>query len=282
MSTGDPQQYASWLKQIRKRELSAALGVVRGKQFNSVLELGCGDGYQSEELRMRFGRVVSSDYRVSALDREEGHELVFVACDAEQLPFKDESFDLIFTSNLLEHLEDVGQALTEMKRTLRREGVMIHTVPNITWKLLQLLLHYPFVFSLALAKCIKRHHRGNSELHRAKYKRADSNVKRTGAVGGGWGRKWKSRLFPSIHGVSQTHIEEMYRFSNYYWTKVFKANGLSIRPCPVRMPLYSAYGFGLESLRKIGERIGLSSAYCFLVSQTIDSRDASCIKEMDK
>ena len=44
--------------------------------------------------------------------------------DIYELPFDDESFDAVFSNNLLEHLSDHPRAINEMKRVLKKSGVI--------------------------------------------------------------------------------------------------------------------------------------------------------------
>ena len=48
----------------------------------------------------------------------------------ESLPFPDESFDIVYSSNVLEHTEDPAQVLKESIRVLRRGGVLHMEMPN--------------------------------------------------------------------------------------------------------------------------------------------------------
>ena len=43
-------------------------------------------------------------------------------------------FDLIFSSNMLEHVHNVDKCLQECHRVLKRDGIMLHTMPGCWWK----------------------------------------------------------------------------------------------------------------------------------------------------
>ena len=49
--------------------------------------------------------------------------------------FIDGTFDLIFSSNLLEHIPDLNRCLEECRRVLKDDGLMLHTMPSRWWKL---------------------------------------------------------------------------------------------------------------------------------------------------
>ena len=53
-----------------------------------------------------------------------------INCPGESLPFDDESFDLVYSSNVLEHTENPEQVLSESLRVLRRGGILQMEMPN--------------------------------------------------------------------------------------------------------------------------------------------------------
>lgn len=54
----------------------------------------------------------------------------FIATDTEKLPFKDESFDLIFSKDTLEHIPNYLSALDEIERCLKKGGMLILNIPT--------------------------------------------------------------------------------------------------------------------------------------------------------
>jgi ubiquinone/menaquinone biosynthesis C-methylase UbiE len=57
-------------------------------------------------------------------------DLSFVKGDAQNLPFADNSFDVVTCQTVLIHLKDPKQALLEMKRVVKKEGIVICAEPN--------------------------------------------------------------------------------------------------------------------------------------------------------
>src|SRR5439155_807663 len=53
-----------------------------------------------------------------------------VRADAESLPFRDESFDAVVATEVLEHLDEPGRMLSEARRVLRPGGQFFMTTPN--------------------------------------------------------------------------------------------------------------------------------------------------------
>jgi len=91
------------------------------------LDLGCGTGYFSRVLANRFpdGEGVALDIAEGMLRhaRPQGGAGNFIAGDAECLPLRDASVDLIFSSLALQWCEDFPAVLGEAKRVLRPGGV---------------------------------------------------------------------------------------------------------------------------------------------------------------
>lgn len=251
-----------WFHHVRGRELRLVLGrlkrlVPQGK----LLDVGCGDGFQTQELARTYWSV-GTDYRMEGFDRALPGRASFVCCDCERLPFPDASFDVVYTSNVLEHLEDVRRSLKEMLRVLRPGGVMVHSVPNVTWKVVQILFWYPYVIS----ELVRTRGRVFSRVYAGK-KRADSkvvfdsNVKREKLSG------WKAvlrRLLPPVHGSAKSQFGELMQFRERAWRDLFRDSGFVILD-EVKLPFYSAYSFGFERTRKALESMGFSSSRAFLL-----------------
>lgn len=91
------------------------------------LDLGCGTGYFSRVLATRFpaGTGAALDIAEGMLRhaRPQGGASAFVAGDAECLPVRDASFDLIFSSLALQWCDDFAAVLGEAERVLRPGGV---------------------------------------------------------------------------------------------------------------------------------------------------------------
>jgi len=107
-----------------------------------VLDLGCGKGDWAYLLRSEkrgdrgiiVGVDISDDY-LNFLRKYSPYNLV-IKCDlSKSLPFKDKSVDIVFSSELIEHLEK-QQSLVLLKEMERvGKGKIILTLPNGRWEL---------------------------------------------------------------------------------------------------------------------------------------------------
>jgi len=91
-----------------------------------ILDLGCGTGYFSEQLALRGAIVTCADLSEGMLQQAEIRCGALVKeyrqADAEQLPFEDAEFDIVFTSLALQWCEDLAYPLREMKRVTKVGG----------------------------------------------------------------------------------------------------------------------------------------------------------------
>jgi ubiquinone/menaquinone biosynthesis C-methylase UbiE len=92
----------------------AALARVSGP-VEDALDLGTGTGAGARAIRERFAAadVVGADLAVEMLveARKRSPEITFVEADASDLPFDDESFDLVAHSNMIPFLDEVARVL---------------------------------------------------------------------------------------------------------------------------------------------------------------------------
>src|SRR3972149_4010751 len=58
----------------------------------------------------------------------------FLVASASKLPFKDESFDIVLCTEVIEHVDDQSQAIEEMFRVIKEGGILVITSPNRFFK----------------------------------------------------------------------------------------------------------------------------------------------------
>ena len=108
-----------WLLEI------AALGKLR--EGSKVLDIGCGTGRFAlpfaQELKLH---VVAADASAKMLARgrqkDKKGQIEWRQEDAQQLSFSDESFDCVFMSHLLHHVDDKQVVMNESFRVLKKGG----------------------------------------------------------------------------------------------------------------------------------------------------------------
>lgn len=103
------------------------------ESYHKILDIGCAQGNYSLAIG-NFSEVVGVDIRLEfikyALMKKEMERTEFVRSDAENLCFKDSSFDLILALEIIEHIPDPQKLMSEIKRLLKSEGFLILSTPN--------------------------------------------------------------------------------------------------------------------------------------------------------
>lgn len=95
-----------------------------------LLDLGCRDGELTSNY-MAGNRVTGCDIDRNALEIARGRGINGVYADLnEDLPFPDQSFDVVVTGEVLEHVMFPPMTVREIARVLRPGGMLVGSVPN--------------------------------------------------------------------------------------------------------------------------------------------------------
>lgn len=111
---------------------SAIQEFVAGK---AVLDIACGEGYGSAILAGRAARVTGADVSIEAVEHARRTysscgALNFVQASATELPFPDATFDVVVSFETIEHLSEQERMVSELRRVLRTDGLLILSSPN--------------------------------------------------------------------------------------------------------------------------------------------------------
>lgn len=249
----------SWWQLIRTNELSTALEFFPSKKNLKILEIGGRDGHQAE-------LISKNGYNVTSIDINPIYPQFYPVQKGtiNKLNFEENSFDIIFSSNMLQEIHNIEEAFIEMKRVLKKNGIIIHIVPSSWWSLITNFWHYCFIpkylirskrFQHVLNLDIKKEH--NNNVQEEKVSSSKKNLK---------------RLFFHPLGVNPSFMHEIVYFSSWYWKKLFKQNGLKVvdkRNCQFVYSGYAVFRFKLIKLRRFFAKI-FPSCYCFVVAINSD------------
>ena len=102
-----------------------------GKKPRRILDVGSGPGLLVKEIAQRFkgSEVMGIDnsqvaVRLARKNSKKQKNIRFIAAEAEKLPFKDQSFDIIVSKDSLHHFANVKKCLKEMMRVLKKQGIL--------------------------------------------------------------------------------------------------------------------------------------------------------------
>jgi SAM-dependent methyltransferase len=118
-----------WWYRGRRRIIRAELDRLPLAPGGRVLDAGCGSGRTLEEL-VDYGEVSGLELNAEAAELARGRDLGEVVVGRlEELPWAEETFDLITCLDVIEHVPDDVAALVELRRVCRPGGWLLVTVP---------------------------------------------------------------------------------------------------------------------------------------------------------
>ncbi len=123
-----PQRY--WQRRRHRITVLWARGAGR------VLDAGCGSSLIVQSLN----NVVGMDFNYAKLRFLRRYEIPLVQGSAFALPFKDDSFDCVMSSQVIEHIRYDETIFSEMRRVLRTGGTLILGTPDyatIGWRIIE-------------------------------------------------------------------------------------------------------------------------------------------------
>ncbi len=213
-----------------------------------VLEIGGGSGFQARAISSWGSQVVSID--LAGRTPAESPYFPVRDYDGTHIPAEGESFDLIFSSNVLEHVRDLPTLFSEMHRVLKPQGAAIHLLPTPAWRFWTSVTHY-----------------GN-------FLKLIGGVPSSGSGGGsaappdqslqgqrrGWIEKLGSKVFAGPHGEYPNAASELYYYSERRWLKTFSDNGFRMKQVFSTNLYYSGYlllpDMSMQTRRTLSRSLG--------------------------
>lgn len=213
--------HSSFLSVVRARELEEAIGHLPApaspRGSSTLLELGAGTGQQALMLQ-------ALGYEVAAIDLPSSHyyrDRVFpvVDYDGTTIPFADGRFDVVFSSNVLEHVVQLDRVLGELHRVMADDGVAVHLLPSAACRLWSIPAHYVWMARRAWSMVSGR--------MRDAAPATDAPVASASRLPASL-REWLGTLFPLRHGERGCTLTEPYYYSRRWWKAAFERNGFLV------------------------------------------------------
>jgi SAM-dependent methyltransferase len=122
-----------WWYRGRRRVLARTVERLGLPPRARILDAGCGSGRNMVDLA-RWGTVTGVELSPAAAEAARGrHVGEVVEGSVLEMPFAEDSFDLVVCLDVIEHLQDDRAALHELHRVLAPGGALVVTVPAYQW-----------------------------------------------------------------------------------------------------------------------------------------------------
>jgi SAM-dependent methyltransferase len=249
------------IQRVRALELDSVIALLPENSSDlKLLEIGAGTGYQLSRLKEFVKEAVGIDIPQSnyaALRTE--HVIDY---DGISLPFEDNSFDIIFSSNTMEHVVDLPLMHKEIKRVLNPNGTVIHVVPTHIWKIWNTVIHYPMLPNVILSYFQRK-----SQSQQAGISMGDGTIsKRNHNVLS----LIKNVIFPPLHGERGNRFTELFYLHTGWWLRHFQENGWKIIQYKPAGVYYSGHFFSSINRQMASKWLG--SSCIIIILQSKDSK----------
>lgn len=114
----------------QQRRLEMILSAAGERIQGRILENGCGIGLYLEYLQPFGGEFFGLEFDLDRARQAKQSGSYILGGAGEQLPFPENSFDLILSNEVIEHVADDRQAVQEMVRVLKVGGRIVLFCPN--------------------------------------------------------------------------------------------------------------------------------------------------------
>ncbi|MFQ5891078.1 MAG: class I SAM-dependent methyltransferase [Gemmatimonadota bacterium] len=120
----------------RVMETAPAMRWLNAQSGELILDIGCGDGTYDYRIARRGALVIGFDLDRQKLRTATRHYvlpgLAFLEADADAMPVRSGSFDVVVSFCVFEHLRDDERVLTEAHRALRSGGRLLLTLDSLS------------------------------------------------------------------------------------------------------------------------------------------------------
>ena len=282
----------NWKEQFKNREIDIIFERTPYKSFKYGLELGAGAGLQTKSLSNYCNHFTCTEYKtrfniVELKSNSNGTDNIeYVKCDAEliDMVLEKNKYDLIFSSNMMEHLPNSGAALKGISNILADDGISIQTMPSVFMKIIYLILFYPAViptylkkiFSKDDIKTAKNSINGAATISSSEKYQHDNNPKYD------IDRKeniFSKYLIPKPHGASVSNVQELLSWRKKNWIKKHTQNNMIIVNV-IKLPVTTGYSFKLQNICDFLYKLGLSSSYAYISVKNTSSAKAKYFRNL--
>jgi ubiquinone/menaquinone biosynthesis C-methylase UbiE len=104
-----------------------------------ALEVGCGEGYGTYLLSKKATKIIGLDINKDTIAhasmKYESENCKFKVYDGQIIPYKDNTFDVVISFQVIEHIQNETKYISEIYRVLKKNGIFIISTPNKNYRL---------------------------------------------------------------------------------------------------------------------------------------------------
>jgi SAM-dependent methyltransferase len=132
------QTKRSHIYRLKRRtfEVLKSIETFHPEKPRSILDIGAADGLMLNNLKEVFpaATCIGIEYANDLIACSKSKNLCLLRGDALALPMKDNVFDVVIATAIIEHVSDPIQLICEAFRVLRKNGIFIVTTPHPFWE----------------------------------------------------------------------------------------------------------------------------------------------------
>jgi SAM-dependent methyltransferase len=214
------------LERVRRFELESVRSLF--EPGAKVLEIGGGNGFQASIIAGWGCTVRSFDIAGRPAPAQSFHAVG--EYDGIHLPLPDASVDVVFSSNVLEHVRELPALLAETLRVIKPRGIALHILPTPCWRFWTIVAHYPYLVFAALG------------FRTGFVDWSDKAARQARTAERGVGYLVKRILWPGPHGEFSGAFAELSGFRVAHWTRALSVAGFVVESVSSTGLYYSGYG----------------------------------------
>lgn len=137
----------SLVYRLKRRTKEAIKAIEKYSQPpRKILDLGAADGLMLSKIKDKFPKsnCVGVEYSQELIDVNQDKRIKLIQGDVQKLPFKENQFNIVIATAIIEHLSSPQKFLAEIRKVIKRGGVVILTSPVPFWeKVATFMRHLP-------------------------------------------------------------------------------------------------------------------------------------------
>lgn len=104
-----------------------------------ILDLGCGEGYGTKIISQYVKKIIGLDIEKETIEhaskKYQSKNCIFELYDGVKIPYKSNTFDAVISFQVIEHIQNDLNYISEVYKVLKKNGIFIVTTPNKIYRI---------------------------------------------------------------------------------------------------------------------------------------------------